>query len=183
MHDLYLDIKDTINEATFRVDDISIYIENAPFENPIIEVTPPTYDYPTLALRPTKNFSIVFNSSNLRIVPATGGVKSPLPDGNYYIKYSVAPNTSVWVAYNYFRNFKQVSSFKDLLCSIKNSKKDIPTRTYVELRKQIILLHQDIVASKYQAENNFEVAQALEMYKENDNQIDLLKKQILWYQK
>ena len=102
MHVLYLDIIQTINLATLRVNDVSVYAEDAPISNAIIEITPPTYTFPSLALRVNRGFSTVFNSSNLRIAPATGGVKSPLPDGNYFIRYSVAPNQSVYVAYNYF---------------------------------------------------------------------------------
>ena len=183
MHDLYLDIKDTINLATMRVDDISVYFSNAPKENCILEVTPPTHTYPTLALRFEPGFSVVLNSSNLRIAPVSGGVKSDLPDGNYFIKYSVAPNQSVYVAYNYFRNLKQLKSYGELLCSMRLNKCNIPTRDFYELRKEILILKQDIDGAKFLAENKFMLKEALAVYNDNDKQLDLIKKKVEWYQK
>lgn len=182
MHDLYLDIQNTVNLATLRVTDSSVYFENAPYENGIIEITPPTYNSPTLALRVQKSFNIIFNSSNLKIAPSLGGVKSDLPDGNYYIKYSVAPNQTVYVAYNFFRNSKQLKSYGEILCSLKLSKSSISNRHYTELRKDILYLKQDIDAAKYLAENKYMTKEALEMYKENDNQISQIKNKILWLQ-
>ena len=183
MHDLYLDILPTVNLATFRVNDVSSYSENAPYENGVVEITPPTYNAPTLALRVNKGWSVVFNSSNLRIAPATGGVKSALPDGNYYIKFSVAPNQSVYVAYNYFRNNKQLASYGELITLLNTNKPNISTRDYAEFRKNILTLKQEIDAAKYLAENKFMQDEALLVYAENDKQIELIKNKISWWTK
>lgn len=178
MHDLYLDIQDTLNVNTIRVLDDSIYFQDAPFENAIIEITPPTYTCPTLALRVQKGFNIIFNSSNLRIVPV-GATRSPLPDGKYVIKYSVSPNQSVFVEYIYFRNLRQIDSYKSILSDLYTNRSKIPPKKFKELRMELFLLKQFIDSERAMAEENFMIDEALAVYKECDNQIDIMKNKIL----
>lgn len=163
MHNLGLKIDDTCNLNTFMISDASVYA-NTPIDNAILDVIPPSQVMPTYIMRVNKMFKIVLNSSILKISPANAVDFSPIPDGNYAIKYSVAPNQDVNIRYYYFRNLQQLFHWRDSVCNLYNNKCNISSKDFFNLRRELIFLKQDIDAAKFMAEDKHDVFKANELY-------------------
>lgn len=88
--DLQLDllIPPTYSTLLLSIVDASVYPDNPPIvSSPTIEIDIPNFGIKMLPFVP--NETNIFASDTLEITDA--GVKQPLPDGIYYIKYSIAP--------------------------------------------------------------------------------------------
>ena len=85
--ELILDFPDTCDVRTLRVNDSSFYNPKVKVECGILEITPPGY-LEAVSFNVTEHFSIVLNSSNLKLakVKVYKDLKA-LPDGIYTIKY------------------------------------------------------------------------------------------------
>lgn len=83
----------TYNTYTLGITDASVYPSRFTILSPTIMITPPGFDTVSLPFIP--NEFTVYNSTTLGITDV-GDSTLPIPDGIYYIKYSVAP------AYLYF---------------------------------------------------------------------------------
>ena len=90
MADLKLDflVIPTYNLETLGIADNSTYPASPPVSAPTIELEVPGFGLVSLPFS-INNFN-VYNSTSLGITPV-GDPLVPLPDGVYYIKYSVAP--------------------------------------------------------------------------------------------
>jgi hypothetical protein len=90
MADLKLDILviPTYNLETLGIADNSTYPVSPPVQSPTIEIDVPGFGIVSLPFTP--NDFNVYNSTSLGLT-AVGAALLPLPDGVYYIKYSVAP--------------------------------------------------------------------------------------------
>lgn len=77
---------DTHNVLTLGIADASVY--DAPPSSPTIEITVP--GFPSISLPFDANDFNLFNSTTLGLSPV-GEPTQPLPDGIYYLKYSIAP--------------------------------------------------------------------------------------------
>ena len=88
MADLKLDILviPTFNVQTLGVADVSIY--PTPPSAPTIEITVPAFG--TVSIPFVINNLNIYNSTSLGITSGTDPLL-PLPDGIYYLKYSIAP--------------------------------------------------------------------------------------------
>lgn len=116
---LSLDVLDTKSLKTFRVADSSWYNKKIKIECATLEITPPGVA-DAVIFNVTKNFSTVFNSSNLKLKRArVYSDLQPLPDGIYKIKYSIRPNEDLWVEYDYMRNDSLLHSYYEEMCKIK----------------------------------------------------------------
>lgn len=120
-HNLGIEILDTSNENILKITDISVYSEELDVTCPELLITPPGFQVsasiPANLLTP--HFNIVLTACMLDL--QTDGCDSrfdPLPDGIYAIKYSVAPNDSVYVVYNHLRTVKAEKRLTKLLCQV-----------------------------------------------------------------
>lgn len=107
MISLYLDINfhNTHNINTLGIVDTSRYPSNFTIINPTIEITPPSFDKKNIVFH-TNSFNI-FNSNTLGLT--CGNCEyTPLPDGIWNVKYSVAPAAENFVE----RSFLRVDSLK-----------------------------------------------------------------------
>lgn len=78
----------TYNTLTLGIADASTYPTSPVVSSPSIEITVPTFG--TIVLPFNVNDFNIFNSTSLGIT-SVGDPLLPLPDGVYYLKYSVAP--------------------------------------------------------------------------------------------
>lgn len=90
MADLKLDILviPTYNTLTLGIADASTYPTSPAVQSPTIEITVPGFGVVVLPFN-INDFNI-FNSTSLGLT-AVGDPLLPIPDGIYYLKYSVAP--------------------------------------------------------------------------------------------
>lgn len=78
----------TYNTFTIGIADVSVYPTGFVIQSPTIAITPPGFDTVSIPFLPNE-FNI-YNSTTLGLTDVTDSI-IPLPDGIYYIKYSVAP--------------------------------------------------------------------------------------------
>jgi hypothetical protein len=104
-HQLFLDVPDTYNPKILRIVDTSQYSDLLPVTDETIEVLPPGFNT-AVVIYPSggENFNLALNACQLNLQSKNcGTVSENLPDGIYIIKYSVNPNTKVFVEYNHLR--------------------------------------------------------------------------------
>lgn len=102
-HHLSLEIPETANTKLFRVSDTSLYANDLAVECPTLQILAPGFNAPK-DVEAIPGFNYVLNACTLGLqVAGCGDVNADIPDGIYVIRYSVSPNTQVFVEYNYLR--------------------------------------------------------------------------------
>jgi hypothetical protein len=146
--------------------DSSYYNPEIETENAILEITPPGFKYSIFfELKP--KFTIVLNSSNLKIVPAKAATQlACLPDGIYKIRYSINPNDKVYVEYNFLRNTLQMQAFHKSVSELFNKRCKLNKKRFEERRGELTWIKELIDAAKYKAEECGEAQAAIDMYNE-----------------
>lgn len=86
-------IVDTHNPVTMGIADISFYPENFAIASPTYEITPPSFLKATVLYNIHEVLFINSNTLNITCVP-TAALLTPLPDGIWTIKQSIAPPAS-----------------------------------------------------------------------------------------
>lgn len=122
MSQLALDFIQTMNPSVMRIADASNYTVT-PISNPVLTVLGPGYTTPGV-ITPT-SFPFILNLSvyNAGLMPTPNPlpVEFPeFPDGVYVIKYSINPNTQVFVEYNHLRITKFLNHLQKAYCKIDN---------------------------------------------------------------
>lgn len=102
-HRLSLEIPETSNPKLFRVIDTSSYANDLAVECPTLQVLSPGFNVP-VDITAIPGFNYILNSCTLGTqLVGCEDYNADLADGIYVIRYSVSPNTSVFVEYNYLR--------------------------------------------------------------------------------
>lgn len=166
MHYLDLHIPEGTNPSSFEVRDTSIYDENLPISNAILEIYPPKSRYGYVGHK-TKGFSFIANAHLLKI-NAVGGIYPPLPDGVYRVKYSIKPNDKVYVEFIYFRNTIQLGKYYDLVQKVLDQQQYYPRKLFFEKQKELLWIKELLVVSKRVAEDKRDIEKANLMYEEID---------------
>lgn len=96
---LNINILPSYNTSILMVADVSQYVAGTVINNPYIEITPPGFQTATLIFSPKSINS--YNSYSLNLTKED--CISPLPDGIYKLKYSIAPNYENYVEKSYFK--------------------------------------------------------------------------------
>jgi hypothetical protein len=133
--ELFLDIVNTHSVKTMRIMDASWYNKKITVECGTLEVIPPGYTSPII-FNVDKGFSTVLNSSNLKLKKAkVYSDLQPLPDGVYRIKYSIKPNTEIWVEYEHLRIENLIKSINESKCDIKLKACDPDKDTQIKINR------------------------------------------------
>lgn len=158
-----LEVVDTRNVKTLRVLDSSFYNAKIKVECGTLEVTPPGYNNPVI-FNVTKDFSIVLNSSNLKLAKVKVYSKlQALPDGVYKLKYSIKPNDDLWVTYDHLRVSKLLRDYYQQLCALKLQacEPDSDTRSKIKKLREIRIYIDAAVAEVEECGNR---GRGLELY-------------------
>jgi hypothetical protein len=124
-HQLSLDIPNTNNCRIFRVQDTSIYAEHVPVTCPRLEIIPPGFNQAAvinIQITPTNevSFNYILNACTLGLqATGCGDTSEILPDGVYFIRYSVSPNDKVFVEYNHLRTCQILNTYFHELCELE----------------------------------------------------------------
>jgi hypothetical protein len=114
-HQLSLELPDTNNIRVMRLFDTSLYAEGLPVDCGTLSITSPGFNLP-VNIEVLPGFNTVLTACTLGL-QTTGcqDASQPLPDGIYTIRYSVAPNTSVFVEYQHLRVTQTANRYFNLL--------------------------------------------------------------------
>lgn len=152
--------------------DSSSYNADIQVENGLIEVIPPGFQGPVV-FNVEPNFSLILNSSNTKIAPAVSlRDLINLPDGVYRIKYSVKPNTQLFVEYSLLRNCLLMQKFYTSVCELFNDRSKIARKEFESRRAQLLWIKELIDASKYKVDEQADEYGGADMYNEANRLID-----------
>ena len=168
MADLKLDILvvPTFNSETLAVNDISTYPVAPPVSAPSIEITVPAFGSVNIPFN--INQINVFNSTALGITSGDD-LTVPLPDGVYFLKYSVAPAYQNFVEKSIMRVEQLQEKFDAAFMKTDMMECDGPIRTQqkVDLNSIYFFIQGAIAAA-----NNCAVDEANKLYNQANKMLD-----------
>jgi hypothetical protein len=156
----------TYNTLTMAVSDASTYPTNPPnVSAPTLEVNVPNFGIVNVAFVPDQ--VNVLSSSNLGITPI--GVNDPLPDGIYYLKYSVAPANVNYVERTIMRTERIQEKFDGAFMKLDMMECDraIKTQSKVELTTISFFINGSMAAA-----NNCASVEANRLYLQADKMLN-----------
>ncbi len=161
---------------TMRLVDSSFYNPDLKVESAILEITPPSAQLPVL-FNVQAGFSNLYNSSNLKILPAKNYSELVmLPDGIYIIKYSVKPNNKSYVEYNHLRNTSQMLSFNREIYELFSNRAIMSKREFQQRRESLTWIKELIDAAKVLVEDYQRVVDGVGLYNEANTLLTKLTK-------
>jgi hypothetical protein len=156
----------TYNTQTLGIADASTYPVSPPVSSPTIDINIPGLGVVSLPFA-INDFNI-FNSTSLGIT-AVGQPLLPLPDGVYYLKYSVAPAFSNFVDKTIIRVDRLQEKFDSAFMKLDMMECDLAIKKQQKVTlTSIYFLVQGAIA----AANNCAVDTSNKLYKQADRMLD-----------
>ena len=157
----------TYNTLTLGVADASTYDTDPPVVSaPTIEITVPNFGVVSLPFTPNE-FNI-FNSTSLGL-SAVGDPLIPLPDGIYYLKYTVAPAMTYNVEKNIMRTELIQEKFDNAFMKLDMMECDSAIRTQAKVDLNSIYY---MISGSIAAANNCAVDTANKLYMQADRMLN-----------
>lgn len=164
MHNLSLDILDRGDCNKLVVYDTSLIDPLIPVTNTILEIkTPLVDDFKVFELTAGWK-TYVLDCTQLCV--CCGACNTLLPDGLYEIKFSVNPNLTTMVEYNYFRVCQLWKQYLQKSCELRNNKARYSKAEYVLKLEELYNIRNMIIDAKAMAEDCLNVEAAYELYNE-----------------
>lgn len=117
-HALSIEIPDVLTTCIFRVIDTSTYNDNVPLDCPKLQITAPGFTT-AVELQPGTDFSVNYTACDLDLqLTNCDTTRNAIPDGVYVVRYSVAPNDTVYVEYNHLRITQALNKINNILCCL-----------------------------------------------------------------
>ncbi len=118
-HQLSLEVPDTNNCSVLRIFDTSIYSDLLAITCGTLQITSPGFNQP-VSIEVLPHFNLILNGCTLGIqTSGCGSYSQRIPDGIYTIKYSVSPNSEVYVEYYYLRVCQTLNKYFNELCKLE----------------------------------------------------------------
>lgn len=149
-HQLSLEVLDTNNTKVFRVADTSLYSDELPVDCGLLQITSPGFNQP-VNIDVQKGFNLILNGCTLGIQLTGCDNAQLLPDGIYTIRFSVAPNSSVFVEYQHLRITQTNNLYFKELCKLEMSACE-PDADVKEQLEELSLIKNFIDAAKAKVE-------------------------------
>ena len=116
-HVLSLEVA-TASCEILSVRDTSQYSSSLPIDCPELLITVPGFNAPALIdVEPNFNLNLTACALGVQLT-GCNVANTELPDGIYIIRYSVAPNTKVFVEYNHLRTTAILNSYYEVICGL-----------------------------------------------------------------
>ena len=118
-HILSLEIPTVSNCDLLCIKDTSQYSTELAVDCEELLITLPGFSVPIL-LKVDKEFDMCLTACVLSLQTAScGTVTEKIPDGIYIVKYSVSPNSKVYVEYNHLRVTRLLTTYYEVLCDLE----------------------------------------------------------------
>lgn len=163
-HLLSLEVLPTVNEGIFLIKDTSVYTSLLGISCPQLQVLAPGYTYPS-AIPVSAHFDIAFNACTMGMLTSGSCVDScpTLPDGIYWLRYSVSPADQVYVEYNYLRIVQALNRLNEILCKVADTPCLPGTEQEYDIQ-QIALIREYLISAKTLVENQNRPQDGINMY-------------------
>jgi len=165
-HVLSLEVLDTMNACQLLVMDTSIYNPDSAVECQLLQITLPGFsqavNFDDAEIEP--GFNKIFTACDLEIQTTGCGTNfSDLPDGIYILRWSVSPNSVVYVEYNHLRMTNALTRYQTLLCEldVNACAPDVETKKQLD---QLTQIRQFLDAAKAKVEICHEPAKGMELF-------------------
>jgi len=173
-HQLSLELPDTNNIKVLRILDTSLYAEGLQVDCRTLEIVPPGFNFPVVLEDVMPGFNLTLSACSLGLQKSgCGEVSQILPDGIYGIKYSVSPNSSVFVEYNYLRATQTLNRYYNLLCEVELSACE-PDADVKDQLAELRLIKSFIDAAKAKVEYCHEPEKGMELFLYAKKRLDKL---------
>ena len=117
-HILSLEIPTVSNCDLLCIKDTSQYNKDLAVDCEELLITLPGYTVPVL-IKVDKDFDMCLTACTLALQTTNCGVtQEKIPDGIYIVKYSVSPNSKVYVEYNHLRVTRLLNTYYEVLCDL-----------------------------------------------------------------
>jgi len=117
-HILSLEIPTVSNCNLLCIKDTSQYSKDLAVDCEELLITLPGYSVPVL-IKVDKDFDMCLTACTLALQTTDCGSKQEnIPDGIYIIRYSVSPNSKVYVEYNHLRVTQLLGQYYEVLCDL-----------------------------------------------------------------
>tara|TARA_R110000764_G_scaffold224664_4_gene313927 strand:- start:2879 stop:3454 length:576 start_codon:yes stop_codon:yes gene_type:complete len=117
-HILSLEIPAISNCELLCIKDTSQYSTELAIDCEELLITLPGYSVPVL-IKVNSGFDMCLNACTLALQKTDcGTIQQALSDGIYIIRYSVSPNTKVFVEYNHLRVTSLMTDYYQVLCDL-----------------------------------------------------------------
>jgi hypothetical protein len=160
-HQLSLEVPDTNNTKVFRVTDTSIYTDSLEIKCPTLQITSPGFKNP-VTIDVIAEFNLVLNACTLGITTGDCSNSPSIPDGIYYLKYSVSPNDKVYVEYYHLRVTQTLNIYYNALCDVELSACEPDDVTKARL-EELRLIRSYIDAAKIKVEEAHELSKGMQL--------------------
>lgn len=118
-HILSLEIPAVSNCDLLCIKDTSQYSSELAVDCEELLITLPGFSVPVL-IKVDKDFDMCLTACTLAIQKSDcGTTQEKIPDGVYIIKYSVSPNSKVYVEYNHLRVTRLLTTYYEVLCDLE----------------------------------------------------------------
>ena len=165
MHKLSLEISRKTPCNILHILDTSYYDPNFPVENAILEINPPTKECFSIFELDFPWCSKSIDCTDLDVCcPNNNDVA--LPDGNYEIKYSIDPNLSTMVEFNYFRVCVIMSQLVNKICWFLSNRCSLSLIEQKEMIEHLSEIKRLIDFAVFAAEECLDVSEARRLYDE-----------------
>jgi hypothetical protein len=172
-HKLALNVPTVLNDCILRVEDLSVYSEDVPFSCPQLDITAPGFSFATTIENLPQLFVKNFIACDLGLQSQNCGVTfNPLSDGVYVIRWSVSPNTAVYVEYNHLRITKAMIQYQQSLCSLKGLKGCSPEAKVMEKLRKLRDIRMQFEAAKSMVEFCHDVKKGMAIYTQAMNELN-----------
>lgn len=162
-HILSLEVPTVADCEIFTIRDTSQYSSKLDIDCAELLITSPGFNKPEL-ISVTPEFYLNLNNCDLGIQTTNcGDQRTEIKDGVYIIKYSVSPNTKVYVEYNHLRVTNILNLYYKTLCDINITPCD-PTYDKQELVVDMKYIRTVIDAAVAKVEYCQSPAEGMELY-------------------
>tara|TARA_B100001175_G_C19512058_1_gene644520 strand:- start:4610 stop:5188 length:579 start_codon:yes stop_codon:yes gene_type:complete len=170
-HILSLEIPTVSNCDLLCIKDTSQYSKNLAVDCEELLITLPGYSVPVL-IKVDKSFDMCLTACTLALQKKDcGTIQAEIPDGIYIIKYSVSPNSKVYVEYNHLRVTKLLTTYYNVLCDL-DVQACQPDSTKQALLSELYYIRTMIDAAISNVEYCQSSAQGMQLYKYAKSRLD-----------
>jgi hypothetical protein len=168
-HVLSLEVPTVMNSCILKIFDTSVYTSSIPVTCPTLDVTVPGFAYSTeITGTAMSNFvtygHITLTACDLQLQTVNCGTQYVnIPDGVYIIKYSVSPNTSVYVEYNHMRISQALNLYNKILCDVDANACEPPFKIKQRL-EELRLINMYLQAAVAKVETCHEPQKGMSLY-------------------
>lgn len=162
--ELSLEVSDGSNLKVMRIFDTSNYCEDETVENYLLEVLPVNKSL-WIPFHVHKNFSLAFNSSNLKYKTAKAAADLvDLADGIYEFRQSFKPNIHTLVHFYHLRIAAQLKRLKFHRNKLFSDVCKLTKHEFVDNRDKLRDIEEYLQAAKYKVEECHDKIKGKELY-------------------